>query len=195
MIEVLTGTGLAAAAGLNAYIPLLAVGVLSRYSSVIEMPPPLVWLGNGWVLLVVAVLLILECLADKIPAVDHVNDMIQTVLRPLSAGLCFTVGSAAATDAGQGPFGAEPGIAFGLGLAIGLIVHLLKATARAMVNTSTAGLGAPVISTIEDLAAVTMTVLALLVPIALLVLALGLGAAGTWLHLARRDRARPVYPL
>lgn len=195
MIQVLTGTGLAAAAGLNAYIPLLAVGVLSRYSSVIDMPPPLVWLGNGWVLLVMGVLLILECLADKIPAVDHVNDMIQTVLRPLSAGLCFTVGSGAATEAGQGLFGGEPGIAFGLGLAIGLIVHLFKATARAMVNTSTAGLGAPVMSSIEDLAAVTMTVLALLMPIALLVLALVLGAVGTWLYLARRDRARPVYPL
>lgn len=192
MIEVLTGTGLATAAGLNAYIPLLAVGVLSRYSSVIEMPP-LAWLGNGWVLLVLGALLIVECVADKIPAVDHVNDMIQTVVRPLSAGLCFTAG--AVTGTGQGPFGAEPGTAFGLGLAIGLIVHLLKATARSMVNTSTAGLGAPVVSTIEDLAAVTMTVLALLVPIGLLVVALGLGAAGTWLYLARRDRARPVYPL
>lgn len=194
MIEVLTGTGLATAAGLNAYIPLLAVGVLSRYSSVIEMPP-LAWLGNGWVLLVLGALLIVECVADKIPAVDHVNDMIQTVVRPLSAGLCFIAGAGAVTDTGQGPFGAGPGTAFGLGLAIGLIVHLLKATARSMVNTSTAGLGAPVVSTIEDLAAVTMTVLALLVPIGLLVVALGLGAAGTWLYLARRDRARPVYPL
>ena len=39
MFEVLTGAGLAAAAGLNAYIPLLAIGLLSRFTDLVSLPP------------------------------------------------------------------------------------------------------------------------------------------------------------
>lgn len=95
-MDFLTGTGLAASAGLNAYIPLLAVGVLNRYTSVIDLGPGFTWLSNGWVLLILGVLLALEIVADKIPAVDSVNDMIQTIVRPTSDGIVF--GSSAVSN-------------------------------------------------------------------------------------------------
>jgi hypothetical protein len=44
-------------------------------------------------------------------------------------------------------------------------VHAVKATARPPGNVTTAGVGAPVVSTAEDVLAVIGTVLALLVPI------------------------------
>jgi hypothetical protein len=82
VLEALTGTGLAASAGLNAYIPLLSVGLLTRYTDAISLPSEWQWLENPWVLSILGILLTIEFIADKIPAVDHVNDVLQTVVRP-----------------------------------------------------------------------------------------------------------------
>ena len=58
MLAWLTGLGLSTAAGLNAYIPLLVVGVLARFTDVIDLPPSQRWLASGWALGVGAVLLV-----------------------------------------------------------------------------------------------------------------------------------------
>ena len=58
MLEFLTGSGLAAAAGMNAYIPLLLVGLLGRFTSIVELPSSWQWLENPWTLGVLAVLLV-----------------------------------------------------------------------------------------------------------------------------------------
>ena len=55
-MELLTGFGLATAAGLNAYIPLLALGLLSRFTHLVTLPHGWAWLENGWVMTIVAVL-------------------------------------------------------------------------------------------------------------------------------------------
>ena len=81
-MELLTGFGLATAAGLNAYIPLLALGLLSRFTDLVTLPHGWTWLENGWVMTIVAVLLVVEVVADKIPALDSINDIIQTFVRP-----------------------------------------------------------------------------------------------------------------
>jgi Domain of unknown function (DUF4126) len=57
-VELLTGFGLATAAGLNAYIPLLALGLLSRFTDLVTLPHGWAWLENGWVMTIVAVLLV-----------------------------------------------------------------------------------------------------------------------------------------
>lgn len=46
-MELLTGLGLASAAGLNAYIPLLAMGLLARFTNLVNLPHGWVWLENG----------------------------------------------------------------------------------------------------------------------------------------------------
>ena len=85
-MELLTGFGLATAAGLNAYIPLLALGLLSRFTDLVTLPAGWSWLENGWVMAIVAVLLVVEIIADKIPALDSVNDTVQTFIRPTAGG-------------------------------------------------------------------------------------------------------------
>ena len=69
-MELLTGLGMATASGLNAYIPLLALGLLSRFTDLISLPHGWDWLENGWVMAIVAVFLVVEIVADKIPALD-----------------------------------------------------------------------------------------------------------------------------
>ena len=100
-MELLTGLGLATAAGLNAYIPLLALGLLSRFTDLITLPHGWAWLENGWVMTIVAVLLVIEIVADKIPALDSVNDTIQTFVRPTAGGIVFGSGTAAQTARGH----------------------------------------------------------------------------------------------
>ena len=95
MLASLTGLGLSAAAGLNAYIPLLLVGVLARFTDVITLPEPYRWIQSGWALAVVSVLLAAELVLDKVAVVDHVNDAIQTLVRPTVGGVIFAATTAA----------------------------------------------------------------------------------------------------
>ncbi|PTA45822.1 DUF4126 domain-containing protein [Micromonospora sp. RP3T] len=193
MLEVLTGSGLAASAGLNAYIPLMLMGLLARYTDLIELPSGWQWLGNGWVLTILAVLLAVEMVADKVPVVDHVNDMVQTVVRPTAGGLAFGAGSGSETVTVSDPdtfFSTHQWVPVVVGVLIALGVHLLKAAARPVVNATTAGFGAPVASTAEDATSVVMSVVAILLPVLVLVFAVGLVVFVVWLFRRRKDRRR-----
>ncbi|MCU7724636.1 DUF4126 domain-containing protein [Actinoplanes sp. KI2] len=171
MLAALTGTGLAASAGLNAYIPLLVMGLLARYTDVIDLPQGWSWLTNGWALVILGILLAVEVVADKVPIVDHANDVVQTVVRPTAGGLAFGAGSGAQTVTVSNPgsfFGSHQWVPIVAGVLIALGVHGAKATARPVVNVSTGGFGAPVVSTIEDFGSAFLSVLAILMPILVL---------------------------
>ncbi|GIJ29723.1 membrane protein [Micromonospora qiuiae] len=190
----LTGTGLAASAGLNAYIPLLVTGLLARYTSVIDLPGGWQWLGNEWVLGILAVLLAVEVVADKVPVVDHVNDVVQTVVRPTAGGLAFGAGSAADTVTVSDPdsFFSSTGqwLPVLVGVLIALGVHLLKSAARPVINATTAGFGAPVASTAEDATSVLMSLVAIILPVLVLAFLAGFVLFLPWFLRRRADRRR-----
>jgi len=174
MLELLTGTGLAAAAGLNAYIPLLILGLADKFLDVVTLPAGWAWLSNDWVLVIIGVLLVIEIVADKIPVVDSVNDWIQTIIRPAAGGIVFGSGAASETNAITDPaafFENNNWVPIVLGIAISLGVHLTKMAARPALNAITFGAAAPVLSTVEDASSVTLALLAILFPV-LVVLAL-----------------------
>lgn len=173
MIEVITGLTLAAAAGLNAYIPLLGLGLLSRFTDIVDLPQNWLWLENDWSLGIIGVLLLIEIIVDKVPALDSINDVLQTVVRPASGGMVFAAGSASNTLAVEDPselFTSAQVWPFLLGVGIALIPHILKAVARPILNVLTAGAGAAVTSFFEDIGAAVLTILAVIVPIIALVL-------------------------
>src|SRR5680860_329321 len=102
MIAALTGAGLSAAAGLNAFIPLVLVGIFARFTTFIELPENLMRLQEWPTIIIALLLLAVELVLDKIPGVDHVNDLVQTAVRPLVGGVIFAASaSAAELDAGQ----------------------------------------------------------------------------------------------
>jgi hypothetical protein len=191
-VELLTGFGLATAAGLNAYIPLLALGLLARFTDLVTLPHGWTWLENGWVMAIVAALLVVEIVADKVPAIDSVNDMIQTFVRPTSGGIVFGSGTAAQTSAVTDPGAfAQSGqwIPVAIGVVVALVVSLTKSTVRPAANVATAGMAAPVLSTIEDVVSVALVFLAILIPVLVLVAVLAMVWAVVRL-LRRRRRAR-----
>jgi len=191
VLETLTGLGLATSAGLNAYIPLLAVGLLARFTQLITLPPGWHWLQNGWTLAILGVLLLIEFVADKVPVVDHVNDVIQTVVRPTAGGIAFGAASGAQTVTVQDPghfFTSHRWVPIAAGVLISLVVHGMKATARPVVNVSTAGVGAPIVSTAEDVFSATLSVVAIVLPVLVLVFLVALVAGFFWVLRRRRRR-------
>jgi hypothetical protein len=177
---------------LNAYIPLLAVGLLGRYTSLITLPPSWQWLANGWVIAILIVLLAIEFVADKVPLVDHANDVIQTVIRPTAGGLAFGAASGSQTvmvkDPGQF-FGSHQWVPIAAGVLISLTVHGAKATARPVVNTATVGFGTPIVSTLEDISSAALSLVAIVLPVLVLVFLAAI-VAGFWALMRRRRRRK-----
>ncbi|MFI7446814.1 DUF4126 domain-containing protein [Nonomuraea sp. NPDC049714] len=199
MFAALTGLGLSTAAGLNAYIPLLVVGVLANLTDAVKLPDGYAWLSNWGVLAIIAVLLAAEMVLDKVPVVDSVNDAIQTVVRPASGGVVFSATNAAAELDGSTWMTANPWASWLLGIVVALAVHALKSATRPVINAGTAGVGAPVASAAEDAGALGMSLIAVFVPL-LVIVALALLALVAWWAIRRvrrfrvRKRSRPHPP-
>jgi len=176
-MEFLTGTGLAVAAGLNAYIPLLILGLAGRFLDFVDLPANWAWLENPWVLGILGVLLVIEIVADKIPVVDSINDWIQTIVRPVSGGIAFGTGAGSGTAVVTDPaafFTSGSWVPVAIGVVLALGTHVTKMVARPVLNVATAGTAAPVASTAEDLSSVALSIFALVLPILVLLAIAGL---------------------
>lgn len=184
-----TAIGLATSAGLNAYIPLLAYGLLARYTDFVSLPEGWMWLTDPILLSIVGALLLIEIVADKAPAVDSVNDVIQTLIRPTSGGLMFASAFADETVSSGSVF-SEPKtwVLLVVGFAVALAMHLFKTTARPAVNAGTAGLGAPVVSTAEEVVAASLTATAIFAPVLVLVVLAIVLAPVVWMVVKFRQR-------
>ncbi len=160
LLGVFSAFGLSASAGLNAYIPLLAVGVIAHYfPDTLKLNQPWDLIANPWILILLGILVIIETLADKIPAINHVNDLIQTVVRPAAGAIAFAASAKVITDV-------NPVIALACGLLVAGSVHAVKSVAvRPAVTATTGGMGNVPVSIAEDVAAAGVSILALVLPI------------------------------
>lgn len=153
------GIGLAACAGIRAWLPLLMAGALARWG-IIELGPSFQFIAGNRALILFGVATVIEILGDKIPAVDHALDSLSTVLRPAAGSLL------AASVLWQV---SDPLTALALGVAVGaptsLVPHAAKSLLRAASTTLTGGLANPFISILEDLMAVALFVLTVLIPV------------------------------
>ncbi len=161
MLNIITAFGLAGASGLNAYIPLLIVAVAAHYpinDPIIELAEPYNQIGSWWAILIISVLLVIELLVDKIPAVDTLNDGIQTFVRPAAGAILFAASANVITDI-------HPALALISGLLVAGGIHGVKTTVRPVVTATTGGTGNWAVSIIEDITAIGLTLLAIFVPI------------------------------
>ncbi len=165
MIEAISGLsaafGLSGSAGLNAYIPLLMVALAARFPAgdpLVKLQAPYDLMGSWWVIGLLAILLVIEIVADKIPAVDTVNDGIQTFVRPAAGAILFAGSANVVTEI-------HPVLALAAGLLVAGGVHATKTAARPVVTVSTAGVGNPIVSTLEDVVAFGVSLLAIILPI------------------------------
>lgn len=183
---VLSAFGLSASAGLNAYVPLLIVSLVGRYTHWIQLAPPWDALTSWWVIGALLVLGAIEFFADKVPAVNHVNDLIQTFIRPAAGAILFAANTSVVSEV-------HPAVAIIAGLLLAGGVHAAKAAAvRPAVTATTGGAGNVPVSIAEDIVATVLSILAIVLPIFIAALIIVLTALVVWLLWRRARRLQPV---
>jgi len=169
-MEMLTGVlgafGLSASAGLNAYIPLLVISLTARFTDLIHLREPWDALTSWWIIGLLLVLSLIEFFADKVPAVNHANDVLQTFVRPVAGAIVFGA------------------------------VHVVKSAAvRPVVTASTGGVGNVPVSVAEDIIATGLSILAIIIPILIAFVFILFTAMIVWLFWRRNKRQEMEHPI
>ena len=177
---ILTGIGLAMPAGLNAYIPLLALALADRATTIVTLNAPYDILSSNVGIAILVVLLTIEIAVDKVPGLDHANDLIQSFVRPAA-------GAIVAVAATSGVVTVSPAIMVLLGVVLAGSVNAVKVTTRPAVTLGTAGIFNPFVSILEDVVATVASVIAIFLPFLVMVI-LALFALSSILLLRRFRR-------
>ena len=179
LADIAASFGFSASAGLNAYLTMLIVALAARFTSLIRLNPPFDGLTNGWVIGLLAVLTLVEALADKIPAFDTAYNVLQTLVRPVAGAVLFAASSKVIGNV-------HPVLALACGVVVAGVVHTAKTAARPVLTAVSGGTANPVVSTAEDIVAATTTIVSIVVPILALVMIL----IGAWLIFRVFQRVR-----
>jgi uncharacterized membrane protein len=179
VLAILLGIGLAASAGLNAFVPLLLLSAAAHFHLAgIALNAKFAWLASDTALAVLLVATLIELIVDKIPAADHALHAIGFVIRPL-AGIV----AAASVMRDVDPMVA--GIAaIIIGAPTSLAFHAAKSSTRVISSATTLGCANPILSVVEDFVSFSFAVISLLVP--LLVPLLMIAAVVLFVALFRR---------
>ena len=174
--------GLSASAGLNAYIPLLVVSLLARFTNLIELSEPWSALESWWLIGLLIALSLVEFFADKVPAVNHVNDIIQTFIRPTAGAILFAASANVITDI-------NPILSLAAGLLIAGSVHAVKSLAvRPAVTATTGGTANIPVSVAEDVVSTVLSVLSIVLPILMVILLAAMAFLIIWWLTHRKPR-------
>ncbi len=157
LISIALGLSLAASCGLRAFLPLLVAGVAARLGEGwIPLSESFAWLQSTPALVALSVAVVAEVVADKVPAVDHLLDVVQAPVRTI-AGMVV-----AAAVAGELPGWATALFAVVAGGGTALSVHATKSVVRVGSTAATAGVANPLLSLAEDFACLVASLLSVL---------------------------------
>jgi hypothetical protein len=182
LFGIFSAFGLSASAGLNAYIPLLVIALLAKYTDLIKLSEPWNALTSWWIIGLLVILSLIEFFADKIPAVNHINDLIQTFVRPAAGAIAFAASARVLTEV-------SPILSIGAGILVAGGIHAVKSLAvRPAVTATTGGAANIPVSIAEDIISTVLSILSVIVPV-LIACALVLTTAYIIWRLYRRSRA------
>lgn len=195
-MEWLIALGLGVAAGTNAYIPLLLLGGIAKWTPLVSLPDSWSWLTSEWTLTVLASLIALEFVAQRVPGLATVSDIIQTVLRPTSAGLAVSAhgADAAIIESGASWWSEGHWIPVATAVVVALAVHLVKFSFRLFADSLTAGAFGGLFASIDEGSSLLFTVTALLAPLLIPLLLVAVVAVVWWAVRRRVRRASDRLP-
>ena len=185
-LSVLVGLGLSAACGFRVFVPLLVASIAAR-SGHLTLATGFDWMGSDAALIAFGVATALEIGGYYIPWVDHLLD---TVATPAAVVAGTLVTASLVTD--MSPF-LRWSLAVIAGGGIAGAVQVTTVVTRAASTASTGGLANPLVATAELGGSVVTSLMALIVPVATVVLVVGL-ATVAGVRLARRDAKKPAAP-
>lgn len=157
------GIGLAASAGFRVFVPMLVAAIAAK-AGILPLNESFHWLSSWTSIAILGTATVVEILAYYIPVVDNLLD---TVATPLAVG----AGTLLLTSVL--PIDSElmkwiTGAAVGGGSAA--VVQSGSALTRLTSTKMTAGLGNPVVATVENVAATGTSILSLIIPFFVLVI-------------------------
>ncbi len=178
--SLLLGIGLSAACGLRIFLPLFVMSLASKLG-LTELSEGFAWLGSWAAFIGFATACTVEVVAYYIPWLDHALDTIATPA-------AFVAGTVA-TASHMGDF--HPAIGWGTAMIAGgglaTTIKAGAATARIASTATTGGLGNHVVSTIENIGALVLSIIAIVVPVVIgFLLLMAVVAIFAW----RRSRRR-----
>jgi hypothetical protein len=158
LLSIFLGIGLAAASGFRVFIPLFAMS-FAAYLQLIPLQENWQWIGGTTALVILGVATLVEIFAYFFPFVDNLLD---TVSVPLAAIAGTVVMFSTLVDV-------SPVMSWVLAIIAGggtaTAINSATATTRLASSTTTAGLGNPVLATIETGSATMLSIFAIFVPI------------------------------
>ncbi len=144
------------------------------------------FIWDEWSIGLLLVLSLIEFFADKVPAVNHINDAIQTVVRPVAGAIVFAASAKVLTDI-------HPVISLAAGLLVAGGVHAVKAVAiRPAVTATTGGAGNVPVSILEDIVSTMLSILSVVIPVLIATLAILITSWVIWWMWRRANRERTV---
>ena len=170
-LPLLTGLGLSASAGMNAYLPLIIIAMVDRIRDGDLLSGGYEFISSIPAIIVLLVLITVELVADKSPAY-RANDVLQSIIRPAAGALAF-MASASNTD-----FNLVAALL--IGLSVAGVIHATKAAFRLRFPPKLRGVFVPAFSVVEDLYAAVMSTLALVIPIIVPVLLIPAAGIAIW---------------
>lgn len=148
IMALVAALGLSSTAGLRAVATLFAIGVVSDITisghPLLALHGNFTVLGSTPMLILLGVLTVVEIIIDKFPGLDNLNDVIHTVIRPVVGAVIVAGTSNTLSDT-------NVWVAAAAGAVLAFGVHVTKSTARVATTATTAGVGNPIISVLEDL--------------------------------------------
>ncbi len=173
LLALVSGIAIAAACGLRAFLPLLALGLAARFG-VFHLRPGAEWMASDPALWALGIATVLEIASDKVPVVDHALDAVGTLIRPAAAWL----GAFAVLQGWGSPWAQIAALVLGAGA---LAVHGIKAKTRLGSTVATAGHANPLLSVLEDSGVLVLVAAAILAPLLALALVMVLAwGIGRW---------------
>ena len=178
--------GLSASAGLNAYIPLLVVSLLAKFTSLVKLSEPWDALTSWWIIGLLLALSVVEFFADKFPAVNHVNDIVQSFVRPTAGAILFAASAQAITEV-------HPILSIAAGILVAGGVNAVKSfVIRPAVTATTGGAANTPVSVLEDVTSTVVSALSVVLPIVVVVILFILAVIIIWWLISRSKKHKAV---
>jgi hypothetical protein len=171
-IGLMTALGLSTATGLNAYLPLLILGGLARWTDLITLDAPYDTLAEPGVMIAIGVIAVVDFVGDKVPALDSVLHAIGLVVAPVAGALVAL--------AATGNDVVDPAFAVVVGVAAAGATHGARTLVRPASTTFTGGAGNPVLSLGEDTVSTVLAFSAVIVPVVALLMVVALAWLLVW---------------
>jgi len=155
--QFLSSLGLSGAAGLNAYVPLLALGLLDR-AGYVQLQTSYEWLASPWALGIIALIGLVDFVGDKVPGVDHALHTLGGLVPPVAGAVVFASQHNLLGNV-------SPVLSLVAGFVVAGGFHATRSAVRPMATATTAGVGNPVVSFMEDVTSVVLSVVAVFAPL------------------------------